>query len=173
MRSFDSFGSFAEHLVVVAGTTKIALHEGIKKSVALIEKTAKAEIGVYQDAVGTFQNDIGVFPAWEQLAESTERQKEAMGYPLDSPLLASGEFRDTIDGKAIGLNGVVGSNDQRGVWFEQGTVHMPPRPVFGPAAVRCEDKVLRILAEAAMIGIIGGDWLHAPLSFDRKSSSED
>jgi hypothetical protein len=40
---------------------------------------------------------------------------------------------------------------------------MPPRPVFGPAGVRNEDKVLRILSEAVGAALIGGDWMHAPL----------
>lgn len=164
MRSFDSFDAFASHLAIVSGATKIALHEGVKKSVELIQATAKAEIGVYQDGFGTTQGDIGAFPAWAQLAESTERQKEIMGYPLDSPLLATGEFRDSIVKEAVGLKGVVASDDELAMWHEMGTDRMPPRPVFGPAGARCEEKVLRILGEAAMIGIIGGDWLHAPLS---------
>ena len=166
MRSFDSFGAFADHLVVVAGSEKIALHEGLKKAAELIEATARAEIGVYHDAVGTTQGDIGVFPAWAQLADSTERQKEAMGYPLDSPLLASGEMRDSFSHKVTGLNAVIGSDDPVAVFHETGTENMPPRPVFGPAAVRNEDKVLRILTEAAAAGLIGGDWMHAPISKD-------
>lgn len=163
MRNFDSFGAFADHLFLVSAKTKIALHEGVKQACEAVEKTAKAEIGVYQDAVGTLQDDIGVFPAWAQLAESTERQKEAMGYPLDSPLLASGEMRDSIKSEVVGLNGVVASDDQLLVWDEQGTEHMSPRPVMGPAAVRNEDKVLRILSEAVGAALIGGDWMHAPL----------
>lgn len=172
MRSFDSFGAFAEHLVVASGAMKIALHEGVKKATELVQATAKAEIGVYQDAVGTFQNDIGAFPAWAQLADSTERQKERMGYPLDAPLLASGAFRDSIVKEAVGLKGVVASDDDVAMYHEMGTDKMPPRPVFGPAGVRCEDKVLRILGEAAMIGLIGGDWLHAPLGVATKPMEE-
>lgn len=164
MRSFDSFGAFATHLVTVAAAEKIALHEGLKKAAELIEATARAEIGVYQNGVGTFQGDIGMFPAWAQLAESTERQKERMGYPLDSPLLASGAMRDSFSHQVAGLKAIIGSDDPVAVYHETGTPNMPPRPVFGPAAARNEDKVLRILGEAAAAGLIGGDWMSAPLS---------
>jgi hypothetical protein len=163
MRNFDSFGAFAVHLLLVSAKTRIALHEGVKKACEAVEATAKAEIGVYQDATGTFQGGIGVFPAWQQLAESTERQKEAMGYPLDAPLLANGDARDSITHDVSGLQGVVASDDQVLIWHEQGTERMPPRPVFGPAGVRNEDKVLRILSEAVGAALIGGDWMHAPL----------
>ena len=163
MRSFDSFGAFASHLTIVAAAERIALHEGLKKAAEMIEATAREEVGVYQDAVGTTQGDIGVFPAWAQLAESTERQKERMGYPLDAPLLASGEMRDSFSHHVMGLKAVIGSTDPVAVYHETGTERMPPRPVFGPAAVRNEDKVLRIVAEAAMAGLIGGDWMNAPL----------
>jgi HK97 gp10 family phage protein len=166
MRSFDSFGAFAEHLVIVAASEKIALHEGLKKAAELIEATARAEIGVYQGEVGTFQDDIGVFPAWAPLAESTERQKERMGYALDAPLLASGDMRESFSHQVVGLKAVIGSDDPIAVYHETGTENMPPRPVFGPAAVRNEDKVLRILTEAAAAGLIGGDWMHAPISKD-------
>jgi hypothetical protein len=166
MRSFDSFGEFEQHLLRVGAATTIALHLGVKEAAEEIEKAAKAEIGVYQDGVGTDRGDIGAIPPWAQLAESTERRKEIMGFPLDAPLLASGEFRDTITSEVIGLKGVVGTTDERGVWFELGTPNMPPRAVFAPAAIRLEKKVLRILEDAAAAGVIGGDWLHAPLSKD-------
>lgn len=173
MRSFDSFGSFEQHLLRVGAATTIALHLGVKEATEEIEKAAKAEIGVYQDAVhsdmggaGTITSGVGLIPSWAQLAESTERKKEIMGFPLDAPLLATGEFRDKITSEVIGLKGVVGTTDERGVWFELGTPHMPPRAVFAPAAIRLEKKVLRILEDAAVAGVIGGDWLHAPLSKD-------
>ena len=121
MRSFDSFGAFADHLVRIIPATKIALHEAVKESTKLVQQTAIEEIGVYQEEVGTLQDDIGVFPAWAPLAESTERRKERMGYPLDAPLLASGAFRDSIKREVVGLKGVVGSDDEVGIYHELGT----------------------------------------------------
>jgi len=170
MRSFDSFGDFAMHLLAVKGATEIALHHAVKDSARMIEKTAKEEIGVYQHEVGTAQDDIGVYPAWAPLAESTERQKERMGYPLDAPLLASGDFRDSIKSQTIGLKAVIGSDDPVGVYHELGTDKMPPRPVFGPAAVRNEERVLRNLFEAAGAALIGGDWMLRPLGGPKSES---
>lgn len=166
MRSFDSFGAFADHLVRVIPATKIALHEAVKESTKMVQKTAIEEIGVYQEEVGTLQDNIGVFPAWAPLAESTERRKERMGYPLDAPLLARGDFRDSIEQEAVGLQGVTGSDMEIGIFFELGTEKMPPRPVFGPAAVRNERKILRIMHDAVGAALIGGDWMHAPLDHE-------
>lgn len=166
MRSFDSFGAFSDHLLRIAAKTEVGLHLGVREATALVASAARAEIGVYQDGVGTDRGGIGAIPPWAQLAESTERRKEIMGYPLDSPLLATGEFRDSITSEVVGLKGVVGTNDERGVWFELGTDKMPPRAVFAPAAIRLETQVLRILEDAAAAALIGGDWMHAPLSKD-------
>jgi hypothetical protein len=166
MRSFDSFGEFEAHLLRVVPKIVVGLHLGVREATKAIEAAAKAEIGVYQDGVGTDRGGIGAIPPWAQLAESTERRKEIMGFPLDAPLLATGEFRDSIESQVIGLKGVVGTKDERGVWFELGTPTMPPRAVFAPAAIHLEKKVLRILEEAAASALIGGDWLHPPLSED-------
>src|SRR4051812_30577341 len=111
MRSFDSFGEFAEHLIRVGASTSIALHIGVKDATEALKAAAKAEIGIYQDGVGSHQGGIGAIPPWAQLAESTERRKEIMGYPLDAPLLVTGEFRDSITSDVVGLKGVVGTED--------------------------------------------------------------
>lgn len=164
MRSFDSFGDFAEHLARIASAAPVALHRGVQDATEVVLEDARDEIGKYQDAIASDRGGVGLIPAWEQLAPSTEKQKERAGYPLDAPLLASGGFRDKITKGVVGLQGVVGTEDERGVWFEMGTPHMPPRAVFAPAAIRNEAKVLRILAEAAMAGLIGGDLMFVPLS---------
>lgn len=167
MRSFDSFGDFSDHLLRIAAKTEVGLHLGVREATELVAAEARAEIGVYQEGIGTERGGIGAIPPWAQLAESTERRKEIMGYPLDSPLLASGEFRDSITSDAVGLKGVAGTGDERGVWFELGTDRMPPRAVFAPAAIRMESKVLRILEDAAVAALIGGDWMNAPLARDK------
>lgn len=161
-REFDNFGDMAKRLLLSAASTTPALHYAVRDAVKLVAKTAKAEIGVYQDQVVAPNGDIGFFPAWAQLAESTERDKEAHGYPLDSPLLRTGEFRDGIKGEAQGLKGIVGSDADFAYWHEMGTEHMPPRPVFGPAGARNEKEIQRLFMEAIAGALIFADTVHKP-----------
>jgi HK97 gp10 family phage protein len=141
---------FAEKLVKLVVAEEFALHEGLKVVAKGIEKTAKKEIGHYQSAVGEF-------PAWAQLAESTEREKERLGYNRNEPLLRTGDLRDSIQHEVEGFEAVIGSKSQVMVYHEFGTVKMPARPVIGPAAYRNKEKIKRILGEAAVIGLTEGN----------------
>lgn len=146
---FASLGDFAAHLVAMQVAVKAAEHQGLKKAAVLIERTAKAEIGHYQDAAGPF-------PAWAQLADSTEAQKASKGYSAGAPLLASGQMRDNISHQVRGNEAVIGSPDEKAVYHEFGTSKMPPRPVFGPAAFSNKKPIQQIIGEAVVLGIIGG-----------------
>lgn len=148
MREFSSLAQFAVHLAEREVATAIALRSGLEQVAVLIENTAKAEIGTYQDG-------IGGFPAWAPLAESTEAEKARLGYPSDAPLLRTGDMRDGISHQVEGLEALIGSPDQTMVWHELGTSKMPPRPVMGPAALRNKAKIEQILGMAIVGGIVG------------------
>lgn len=160
VHEFDSFDGMAEHLLLSKAVTTAALHYAVKDAVKLVQKTARDKIGHYQDQVAAPNGGIGYFPAWEQLADSTEREKEAKGYPLDAPLLRTGELRDSIKGEAVGLKGIVGSDEDDAVYHEMGTEHMPPRPVFGPAGAETEHEVQKMLLEALAGALFFADAAH-------------
>lgn len=159
MKQFDSLGAFAAHLVTAATAEVLALHKGLKAACVEVEKTAKGEIGTYQTA-------IGPFPAWAPLADSTEDQKARMGYPADSPLLASGDMQASYTNEVQGLEGVIGTNDEKALYDETGTTNMPPRPVLGPAVLHNRERIERLIGEAAVVGILGGEVTSATMGYE-------
>lgn len=157
--NFESLAGFASHLLTLQAAEALALRDGLDKAAAAVEATAKSEIGVYQDAVAPF-------PAWADLSEYTEREKERLGYPLDAPLLRTGELRDSISHEVSGLEAAIGTPSQVMVYQELGTDTIPPRPVLGPAAIRNEDTIQRILGRAAVTGLLGGASVPRGLGYD-------
>lgn len=103
-----------------------------------VKQIAEAKFGIYQQAVGPY-------PAWQQLAESTLKKKTYYGAEGDEPLIGAAPnkiwpvaLKDTIEVTGSGLRATVGSADplmaihEFGVATESRTI--PPRPVLFPAA---------------------------------------
>lgn len=158
---FKNLGSLALHLAGKEAALLASLHAGLEKCAKRVEQTAKAEIGHYQAG-------IGPFPAWADLAESTEEHKAKMGYPPDSPLLASGSMRASITHTTSILEAVIGSTDPKMVFHEFGTPKMPARPVMGPALLTNKEFIRRTLGAATVAGLIGGQAIHASLGYNDK-----
>ena len=129
MKTFKSMSDFADHLIGLAAEAKVVVNHLADEAAAKVEKIAKAEIGHYQPAVGPFRK-------WEDLADSTEFDKINKGFPVDAPLLRTGELRASIERTVSGNEAAIGSNDKRMEYHELGTVRIPPRAVLGPAAIR-------------------------------------
>lgn len=91
----------------------------LDRGCVIIEDEAKRVIGTY---------DYG----WPTLAASTIASK-ANG---DTPLLETGEMRDSIEHTVIDRNNAeVGSNNDKALWQELGTSRgIPPRSFLGGAA---------------------------------------
>ena len=110
---------------------EIAIHIGARKALervaVKVEATAKDEFGVYQDAVGPF-------PAWAELAESTQEQRAQQGYTPNDPLLRRGDLRNSIGHEVEDLTAIIGSTSEIMEYQEFGTATIPPRPVLGPVA---------------------------------------
>jgi phage gpG-like protein len=159
MKSFSSLGAFALHLVEAEVAIAEELHHGLERIAKLIEKTAKAEIGHYQEATGPF-------PGWPSLADSTEDRKAAMGYPADAPLLASGEMQESISHQVEGFEALIGSPDEKLVFHEFGTSKMDARPVLGPAAFTNKAAIEKLIGAAVVAGLIGSDQIHPALGYD-------
>lgn len=93
--------------------------------------SAKAKLGTYQSAVGPF-------PAWDPLAVSTMRIREALGATPNDPLLRFGQMHDETFG-ILQSSGperylmTVGSEADYAWRQELGDGRTPPRPWLGPA----------------------------------------
>lgn len=156
---FKSLGGLALHLAGQEVALLASLHAGLEKCANRVQKTAEAEIGHYQPG-------IGPFPAWADLADSTEERKAKMGYPSDAPLEASGEMGRSFSHVTHVLEAVIGSTDPKMVFHEFGTPKMPARPVMGPAVLRNKEYIRRVLGAATVAGLIGGSAIHASLGYD-------
>jgi HK97 gp10 family phage protein len=156
---FESPLKFAEHLLKAVAMEEIALHEGLKVSVKLIEKTAKNKIGHYQSESGPFQD-------WAELADATKEDRVRKGYSENEPLLREGDLRDSIQSEVRALTGVVGSKSPIAAYQEYGTAKIPPRAFIGPAAFENKKKIKAILGFAAFEGITGGTKTHQSLGYD-------
>lgn len=156
---FESPLKFAEHLLQAVAGEELALHEGLKVAVKLIEKTAKKKIGHYQNESGPFQD-------WAELTDVTKEDRARKGYSEDEPLLRTGDLRDSIQSEVKVLEGIVGSKDPVATYQEFGTATIPPRPFIGPAAFENKDKIKAIVGLAAFEGITGGTKIHESLGYD-------
>jgi HK97 gp10 family phage protein len=156
---FESPLKFAEHLLQAVAKEELALHEGLKVSCKLIQKTAK-------DKIGDYQNEVGDFPEWPELAEYTKQDRVRQGFPEDEPLLRTGELRDSIQSEVKGLEGIVGSQSPIAAYQEYGTDRIPPRPFIGPAAYENKEKIKAIVGLAAFEGITGGTKIYEFTSED-------
>ncbi|MBW9334594.1 hypothetical protein FEE59_13850 [Herbaspirillum sp. RU 5E] len=151
MIEFKSPGAFALHLTKLAAAQP-AVDEHVTKSMAEeVRATAAGMIGIYQDAVGPY-------PKWEELADSTEKEKQRLGYPLEAPLYRTGEMKKSIQASSDRNKAAVGSSDQKMVYHELGTLHIPPRPVFGPAAIHSAPRVRKIAARTVYAWLCGIGW---------------
>jgi HK97 gp10 family phage protein len=118
----------AAQLLTIKADLKLAEEVCVEKACRMIEKEAKT-------AIGTYRYD------WTPLLPETVARK-ARG---DTPLLETGELRDSIEHN-VGREGnevvgYVGTNDPRAKYHEFGTSTIPARPFLSAAAMRQEDKI--------------------------------
>lgn len=81
--------------------------------------------------------------------------KLELGYgDFESPLLRTGEMRDSIEFAIVGLVGEVGSNDKRALWQELGTAAdypIPPRPFLSKGLLEAAALLFEPLMREAML----------------------
>lgn len=117
----------------------------------IIAEKAKELIGHYND-----------FPEWSQLADSTKKERERLGWSPNDPLLRSGDLRESIGHETVSDNiETVGSTSEIMIYQEFGTKTIPPRPVIGPASVLSGEEATKIVGKAVHEAISGkkaGAW---------------
>ncbi len=158
MIEFKTIAGFARHLEKLAAQSLAVGEHVVDKASEEIQETAIGMIGFYQDA-------IGPYPAWAELAESTEQRKARLGYPENAPLLASGDMQRSIGRHINGLSAVVGTDDEKMIYHEFGTRNMPPRPVLGPAAMHSAPRITRMAAACAGLWLSGRNWRAARITY--------
>jgi phage gpG-like protein len=120
-----SLAQFAAALTGSMVKLAVAEHHILEHACKVIEKEAKSYAGHYQTG-------------WPALRPETIAKK-ANG---DTPLLETGELRDSYEHKVEGSAGYVGSNNMKAVYHEFGTSRgIPPRPILSLASMTKEAEV--------------------------------
>jgi hypothetical protein len=114
-----------------------------------LEGAAEEVLFIARSKFGTYQPQVGPFPAWAPLQESTLRRRQQRGInPNDEPLDETGDLKDSYEVVRSGLGEVsIGSESpyaqvqETGEYGEGRLDHgIPPRPVLGPAIIEAADK---------------------------------
>ncbi|KTS09733.1 hypothetical protein SB2_11805 [Methylobacterium radiotolerans] len=143
MAEFGSLAHFAAHLTGIVAAEEHIKHHALEEAAKLVEKRAKEVIGTY---------DLG----WPQLAEATQKEREARGFSANEPLLRKGDLRDSIEHNVGRDEAHVGSNSDVAVWQELGTKRIPPRSFLMGTAVEQEHKLHEILGHGVAKALIKG-----------------
>jgi phage gpG-like protein len=137
--NFSSLASFAAHIAVIKHDTEKVQHEIIRKACQMVFAEARRVLGTEGCN-------------WPALSPATEKTQPGM-------LLESGEMRDSIQWSATGNEGRVGSDLDKAVWHELGTLKIPPRSFLAGAAHAMAPAIHKMAARAVM-AVLGGRGLH-------------
>lgn len=149
-REFASLEAFAIHLMAAELVWKVQRKNALNQAANLIKQDARKQIGHYQA-------EVGAYPQWAPLAESTDDEKARLGAPADAPLKRWGDLKKSFRSTPVGeTEMIVGSTDPNMEWHEFGTVKMPPRPVLGPALLKNIDHIQALLGGAIIDTVLSG-----------------
>lgn len=138
MRDLGGLASAASFFGSLVAQIDRSTHAALDEAATIVQSEAKRVIGTY---------DYG----WPPLKPATVARK-ANG---DTPLLETGEMRESIE-KTVGQReAAVGSNSDKAVWHELGTPTIPARSFLAGAAVHNEAEVRRILGKRVVASIAG------------------
>jgi hypothetical protein len=143
MTTMMNLAQFAGLMMHLANTLPSAQRHTLDLIGRIVETEARALIGTYDYR-----------PRWPELAEATKEERSAQGLPENEPLLRTGGLRDSIHHHVDGDTVHVGSDDDKAVWQELGTIHIPPRTFLKGA----------VLNTVELIEHVTGETIHAHLS---------
>ena len=113
-----------------------AKHSALEKAAKIVEDGSKKAIGTYEFG-------------WPPLAPSTLEKKAA-----DTPLLETGEMRDSIRHEVEGDTARIGSDLDYALYQEVGTSHIPPRSFLMQSAVHHRDEIVHEIGETMATRLI-------------------
>jgi HK97 gp10 family phage protein len=115
-----------------------AKHEALEKAAKIVEDGSKKAIGTYEFG-------------WPPLAESTLEKKAA-----DTPLLETGELRDSIRHEVDGDTARIGSDLDYALYQEVGTSRIPPRSFLMQSAVHHRDEIVHEIGHTMVTKLVDG-----------------
>jgi phage gpG-like protein len=129
----------AARFAAVEADLELAREPMLSVACQMVAEKAKSLIGVPHDW-------------WPPLSPETLRRKDG----VNTPLLETGEMRDSIEWNADSNHGYVGSNNDKAVWQELGTSWgIPPRS-FLAAGAQLEGPAVAKMMERVVGAAIGG-----------------
>lgn len=136
------------HFTLAKAVMLNELNHELEKAAVKVEKTAKAKLGHYQEASGTFN-------AWAELADSTKAERVAQGYTPNDPLLRSGKLKESITHESNHLEAIIGTNIDYAVDMETGSIKSPPRPFLAPALFENKEHIVELVGGAVITSLAG------------------
>jgi phage gpG-like protein len=137
MRDFSLTG-FTAFLATLPLEIEHANHSALEKAARIVEEEAKRVLGTH---------DYN----WPPLQPATIARK-ATG---DSPLLETGEMRDSIEHTSTDKEACIGSNNDKAFWMELGTTKIPPRSFLAGALQHKTDEVVTVIGREVVGALIG------------------
>ena len=107
----------------------------IERACVVLEKRIIGAFGTYEFG-------------WPPLAETTIARKGA-----DTPLVETGELRDSIAHNSDDNEGYVGTDNEKAKWHEFGTATIPARPFLGGAVTACEEEIVELIGHHIKMAI--------------------
>jgi len=104
-----------------------------------LEKQATETLNNVKLRHGKYPKDIH----WQKLRHNTIKYKKGG----DTPLLETGELKQSYRKKIHKRGFEVGSNNDKAVWHEYGTVDIPSRPVLRPENKRLQKDIRNKLTD--------------------------
>lgn len=157
-----TFSSFLEASTHWKTRVKPAVRQQMRNSLKGLAQAVQKQAS---DSVGRYQQAYSPYPAWAPLKPSTIarklRGKNGRSWGLngnpDSPLYRTGKFQKSIFYRVNhqNLTATIGTTKEYIIRTELGTANMPPRPVFGPAALRIVPAYLWAIQANLVSGLIG------------------
>lgn len=148
--------AFIGHLAAVARHVHEHEQRALEHVGKIVEAEAKHELGTYQAAAGPFAG-------WAELADRTKDDRVQQGYSENDPGVRVGDMRESVHHAVGNKEVVIGSDDEKAVWFELGTVHQPPRSFLGAAVVHKEHDIKAILGGSVVSSLVGRDVFHGQI----------
>ena len=130
MKFFSSPAAFAAFLPALALEIEHEKHQALEKAAVIVETEAKRVLGTH---------DYG----WVPLKPETIARK-ANG---DTPLLETGEMRESIEHIVKKDEAQIGSNNDKALWHELGTSRIPPRPFLSGALHHKADDIVKMIGQ--------------------------
>lgn len=115
-----------------------ATHNMLEYAGQVVEDEAKRLLGTYDYS-----------PRWAELADATKEDRLRQGFSENEPGKRTGEMSDSIHHQVERARHTVhiGSDNDKLVWFELGTVKQPPRTVLKGALLNVSDQLVHELGK--------------------------